>query len=80
MQVTFRLIILLWLSATGLFGQKTNTEKLFRNLPLDKSALDLNNILHNDSTNYKQYIDKTGAPYYIAATKVDTFFYLVLLI
>jgi hypothetical protein len=56
------------------------TEQLFRGLSLNKSAVELNTILRNDSTNYKMYFGKTGDPYYIALTNNDSFFYLVPLI
>jgi hypothetical protein len=80
MKITTGLFFLLVLVATKLSGQTSNTVKLFRNLPLDKSVTELNTILHNDSTNYKQHLDKNGQPYYIAITKIDTFFYLTPLV
>jgi hypothetical protein len=69
-------LILLFLLAIGLTSSgQINTQKIFNNLPLDKSVKELNEILQTDTLNYKPRKKNVGNCYY--SLKADSFFNLI---
>jgi hypothetical protein len=66
--------LLISISGSTSFGQ-TNTQKIFNNLPLDKSVEELNQILKEDTTKYKFRTVNLDRYYY--SIKPDSFFNLL---
>lgn len=67
--------ILLYILAFGSTSSgQTNTQRIFNNLPLDKSVKELNQILLNDTSNYKHRTVNVDRYYY--SLKPDSFFNL----
>ena len=74
---THTFLILSLLITASSSGQTNNISKLFRNLPLDKTALELNDVLKKDTSNYKVIQTKGADFYYYSTLKPDSLFNLL---
>jgi hypothetical protein len=75
---TKTIIIILISSAFNSMGQSTSVLKLFNNLPIDRTAIELNDLLKKDTLKYKLLSTKGIDHYYYSVVNPDSLFNLVL--